>query len=198
MPVKKRVSVFGFIIKKHGVNIAVNVTAIVSVHDFLISFIRRESIFKALCASNFIQSGRVVIRSHACQINMRFDFIFGYNQFHWETTDNVVGRLRVYQPLMIARQIRDNINFSAVQLVEQVSPIVEDNVLKIARNVIFKELHVFVTVAHNVLRSVFGHESRIDNVADFQSAVIFFGSCKKFGADIFRHRRTFCAYNICC
>ena len=91
---------------------------------------------------------------------------------------------------MIAGQIRNDVNFAGVELVEQVSPIVENNVFKFARNIVFQKLHVLIAVADSVSRSVLVHKARVDDVADLQLAVILFDGRNRFNRRIFS-RSTF-------
>ena len=91
LPVEHGVSVLRAIVKKHGVNITVNVAAIVSINDFLISLVAREGVLKTFRACNFIKSRRVVIGADACKIYVRLNLIGGDDKFHRKTSDDVSG-----------------------------------------------------------------------------------------------------------
>ena len=171
----------GLVVEKHGVNVAVNVATAVGVDNFLISSVAGESVLETFGAGNFVEPWRVVIRADARQIYVRLDFVAGNDELHRKTPDDVVGGRGIDEPFVVARQIRDNVDFAGIELVEQIRPVVENDVLKFARHVIFEKFHVLVAVADGMPGAVFRHEAGVDDVTDLQNLalnIIFGGACK--------------------
>ena len=167
---------FIFIIEKHCINIAVDFVVSIGFQNILVGFVIYKIVLKTFSPRDFIKSRCIVICADSSQIYLRFDFGFFDNQFHWETSDDMICRFCIDKPLMIAGQVWNNINFAVLEFVQEVSPIIENNVLKFAGDIIFKKFHVLISVAGGMSGAIFVHKAGVDDVADFQFAVFVLNS----------------------